>query len=75
MNFSEKIEKLEQLTEEIQSPDISIEEAIAKAEEAMKLYKECKNILETFQHKITVLLEEENEVKEVEKNISDFINQ
>ena len=42
----------------------NFEESINKFEEGMKLAKQCNNILENAEKKITILLENNGEIKE-----------
>ena len=52
INFEEAMKKLEQITAELEKGDLSLDEAVKKFEEGIKLSKECNKILEEFFKKI-----------------------
>ncbi|MGO1580044.1 MAG: exodeoxyribonuclease VII small subunit [Peptoniphilaceae bacterium] len=55
--------KLEKIVEDLQSDDISLEESINKYEEGLKLYKECSKILNEYEGKVKILMEEESKIQ------------
>lgn len=55
--------KLEKIVEDLQSDDISLEESINKYEEGLKLYKECSKILNEYEEKVKILMEEESKIQ------------
>lgn len=61
-SFEEKLKRLEQISELLESGDVQLEESINLFEEGIKLSKECLSILENAELKITKLK------KEVSKN-------
>ena len=71
-SFESKLEDLEKIVSELEKGDLSLDNSVNKFEEGMKLSKECNKILEEAQKKITILLEENGEIKE-ENFISDDI--
>ncbi|MFN3872895.1 MAG: exodeoxyribonuclease VII small subunit [Ignavibacterium sp.] len=64
-SFEEKLRRLEQISELLESGDVQLEESISLFEEGIKLSKECLSILENAELKITKLK------KEVSKNSLD----
>lgn len=54
-NFEEKLEKLEYLTNNIKRPDISLEEALKKFEEGIKLAKTLEKQIDEIEGKIQIL--------------------
>jgi exodeoxyribonuclease VII small subunit len=50
--FEKSMEKLRQYADQIQRPDISIEDALKCYEEGMKCYDSCMNILKSAKQKI-----------------------
>ncbi|WP_337864930.1 exodeoxyribonuclease VII small subunit [Ignavibacterium sp.] len=64
-SFEEKLKRLEQISELLESGDIQLEESISLFEEGIKLSKECLSILENAELKITKLK------KEVSNNSND----
>ena len=63
-NFEVKIERLDKIVEELEKGDTNLEDSLEKFEEGIKLSKECNKILEDAEKKITILLEEDGEIKE-----------
>ena len=64
MNFEENVEKLEKTVQELESGNLNLEDSIKKFEEGMKISKECNKYLEDAEKKITVLIENKNEITE-----------
>lgn len=69
MNFEEIIKKLEVIANELESGDLNLEESLKKFEEGIKLSKECNDILEKAEKKITILISDGNEIKEESFNV------
>lgn len=63
-SFENKMENLEKIVAELEKGDLSLDKSVSKFEEGMKLSKECSKMLEDAQKKITILLEEDGEIKE-----------
>ncbi|MEJ5261699.1 MAG: exodeoxyribonuclease VII small subunit [Ignavibacterium sp.] len=57
-SFEEKLKRLEQISEMLESGDVQLEESISLFEEGIKLSKECLSILENAELKITKLKKE-----------------
>lgn len=57
-SFEEKLKRLEQISELLESGDVQLEESISLFEEGIKLSKECLSILENAELKITKLKKE-----------------
>ncbi|MCQ2241832.1 exodeoxyribonuclease VII small subunit [Treponema sp.] len=55
-NFEEKLEKLEELSENIKQSDISLEDALKNFEEGIKLAKSLEKELDKMEGKIQVLM-------------------
>ena len=64
VNFEESIQKLENIAIELEKGELSLEESLTKFEEGMKLSKQCNEIIENAEKKITVLLEKEGKLEE-----------
>lgn len=62
--FEEQMEELENIVTELEKGDLNLDESVAKFEEGMKLSKECNKLLEQAEKKITILLQEDDEIKE-----------
>lgn len=63
-NFEESMKKLETIVTELENGNLNLDESVKKFEEGMKVAKQCNNILEDAEKKITILLEEDGELKE-----------
>lgn len=63
-DFEEMLDDLESIVNSLEKDDLKLDESIAKFEEGMKLTKLCNTKLEEAEKKITVLLNENGEVKE-----------
>ena len=63
-SFEEQIEKLENIVNELEKGDLNLDESVAKFEEGIKISKECNEILETAEKKITILVNQDGEIKE-----------
>ena len=70
--FEEKIKELDQITKQLEKGDLTLDESVAVFEKGMKLSKECNQILEEAEKRITILLKkEEGEVEEEEFTLKD----
>jgi exodeoxyribonuclease VII small subunit len=58
MDFEEALAKLEKITQELEGENLKLEDNIAKYEEGMKLYKYCREMLESKENKINEILED-----------------
>ena len=65
-NFEENMEKLEGIVNELENGNLNLEDSISKFEEGIQLSKKCNKMLEDTEKKITILLEENGEIKEEE---------
>lgn len=63
-NFEESMKKLETIVTELENGNLNLDESVKKFEEGMKIAKQCNNILEETEKKITILLENDGELKE-----------
>ena len=71
INFEEGMEKLEQIANELEKGDLDLDESVKKFEEGMKISKQCSDMLQEAEKKITMLiknsdgeLQEENFIQE-----------
>ncbi len=65
-NFEDSMKKLETIVMELENGNLNLDESVKKFEEGMKIAKQCNNILEESEKKITILLEKDGELKEEE---------
>jgi len=59
--FEEALEKLERIVSQIEEGEVSLEEAIDKYAEGVKLIKQCRSILDTAEKKIQLLAKGEGQ--------------
>ena len=70
ISFEENIEKLEKIVTDLEKGNLNLDDSLKKFEEGMKISKDCNKILEEAEKKITILLEENGEIKEQEFKIN-----
>ena len=58
--FEQSMKQLEQIVQELESGDLSLEKAIKKFEEGIQLSKFCSKKLEETEKKISILLKDTN---------------
>ena len=63
-SFEEQMEELEEIVEELEKGDLSLEDSVKKFEEGIKISNECNNTLEEAEKKITILVNQDGEMKE-----------
>ena len=63
-NFEEQMAELEKIVTELEKGDLSLDESVAKFEEGIKLSKDCNKVLEEAEKKITILVNQDGEMKE-----------
>lgn len=63
-SFEEQMENLEKIVAELENGNLNLDESVNKFEEGIKISKECNKILEEAEKKITILVNENGEIKE-----------
>ena len=63
-SFENKMKQLEQIVLDLEKGDLSLEDSVKKFEEGMLLSKKCNELLEDAEKKITIILNDNGEVKE-----------
>ena len=63
-NFEDKMKQLEDIVNSLEKGNMNLNESLDKFEEGMKISKECNKMLEDAEKKITILLEEDGDIKE-----------
>ena len=63
-NFEELIDQLENITNKLEKEQLPLDETVKLFEEGMKLSKKCTTKLEDAEKKITILINENNELRE-----------
>ncbi len=57
-NFEESLKELEEIVEQLETNDLTLDETLAKYENGIKIYKKCYQILENAEKKISILLKD-----------------
>ena len=55
-DFETSLKKLEEIVEQLETSDLTLDETLAKYENGIKMYKQCYQILEKAEKKINILL-------------------
>ena len=63
-NFEDSMKKLETIVTELENGNLNLDESVKKFEEGMKLSKQCSDLLENAEKRITILLKDGEEIKE-----------
>lgn len=63
-NFEELMVKLEEITNKLEKEQLSLDESVKLFEEGMKISKECNSKLEDAEKRITILINQNGEIKE-----------
>lgn len=62
--FEEAMKQLEVVAAELEKGDLSLDESVSKFEEGMQLSKQCSELLENAEKRITILLKNGEELQE-----------
>ena len=62
--FEEAMKQLEVVAEELEKGNLNLDESVNKFEEGMKLSKQCSELLENAEKRITILLKDGTTIKE-----------
>ena len=63
-SFEENMEQLENIVTELEKGELNLEESVKKFEQGINISKKCNDILEKAEKKITILLRQEDQIKE-----------
>ena len=63
-NFEENMNKLETIVADLEKGDLNLDDSVKKFEEGIKISKECNEMLEEAEKKITILLQEDGKIEE-----------
>ena len=66
-NFEELMEKLEEITNRLEKEQLSLDESVKLFEEGMQISKQCNLKLEDAEKRITILINQNNEITTIEK--------
>lgn len=62
--FEEMLDELENIVQTLEKEDLNLDESISKFEQGMKIAKDCNKKIEEAEKRITILLNENGELKE-----------
>lgn len=68
-NFEDIMKKLEEIASELENGKLNLDESVKKFEEGIKLSKKCNEILEKAEKKISILINDGDDVTEEEFNV------
>ena len=63
-SFEEQMENLEKIVAELEKGDLNLDDSVTKFEEGIKISKECNEILQEAEKKITMLVNDNGKIKE-----------
>lgn len=63
-SFEENLEELEKIVTDLEKGELNLDESVKRFEEGISISKECNEMLEDAEKKITILLKNGDEVKE-----------
>ena len=63
-NFEENMNKLETIVADLEKGDLNLDDSVKKFEEGIRISKECNEMLEEAEKKITILLQEDGKIEE-----------
>ena len=63
-NFEENMNKLETIVADLEKGDLNLDDSVKKFEEGIRISKECNEMLEEAEKKITILLQEDDKIEE-----------
>lgn len=63
-NFEENMNKLETIVADLEKGDLNLDDSVKKFEEGIKISKECNEMLEEAEKKITILLQKDDKIEE-----------
>ncbi len=66
VDFEEALDQLEELVEDMENGDLSLEESLKAFEQGIKLTRECQTALSKAEQKVQMLVEENGKLKAVE---------
>ncbi len=64
ISFEENMEKLEKIVADLEKGDLAFDESVKKFEQGINISKKCDEILKNAEKKITILLNDDNNIKE-----------
>jgi len=64
VKFEEAMQELESIANSLEKGNLTLEESVLKFEEGIKLSKQCNDMIEQAEKKISILLQKDNKLVE-----------
>ena len=64
INFEDAMKRLEEIANELEKGDLTLEESVKKFEDGIRITKKCNEFLDNAEKKITMLINNGEEIKE-----------
>ena len=64
INFEDAMKRLEEIANELEKGDLTLDESVKKFEDGISLSKKCNEFLDNAEKKITMLINNGEEIKE-----------
>lgn len=64
LSFEELMSKLEEITDKLEKEQLSLDESVDLFEKGMEISKKCNSKIEDAEKRITILINQDNELKE-----------
>ena len=71
IDFEEALDQLEELVEDMENGDLTLEESLKAFEQGIKLTRECQTALSQAEQKVQLLIEENGKLKSIDITNSD----
>ena len=68
VKFEDAMKRLEEIANELEKDDLTLDDSIAKFEEGMNLSKKCKQMLDSAEKKITILIGNKEDEFNIQKD-------
>ena len=68
VDFEEALDQLEELVEDMENGDLTLEESLKAFEQGIKLTRECQTALSQAEQKVQMLIEENGKLKTIDLN-------
>ncbi len=65
IDFEQALDQLEEIVEDMENGDLTLEESLKAFEQGIKLTRECQTALSEAEQKVQMLIEENGELKSV----------
>ena len=71
IDFEQSLDQLEELVEDMENGDLTLEESLKAFEQGIKLTRECQTALTQAEQKVQMLIEENGQLSTVDLNDDD----